>query len=169
MAWTTPRTWAAGEVVTAALLNTHLRDNLKAIGDAWTAYTPTLQGSTTNPTLGTGSVATMRYLQAGKDVRGYFNITFGTAGAAAGSGTYSVTLPVNASSNYNGHSVGRAVIFDSSTSAIGYIDVVASSGILLLRYAATYPTGTLTSVTNAVPWTWAENDYIRGTFAYEAA
>lgn len=28
MAWTTPRTWAAAEVVTAALLNTHLRDNL---------------------------------------------------------------------------------------------------------------------------------------------
>ena len=28
MGWTTPRTWASGEVVTAALLNTHLRDNL---------------------------------------------------------------------------------------------------------------------------------------------
>jgi len=28
MAWTTPRTWVTGEVVTAALLNTHLRDNL---------------------------------------------------------------------------------------------------------------------------------------------
>lgn len=28
MAWTTPRTWAAGELVTAALLNTHVRDNL---------------------------------------------------------------------------------------------------------------------------------------------
>lgn len=26
--WTTPRTWATGEVVTAALLNAHLRDNL---------------------------------------------------------------------------------------------------------------------------------------------
>ncbi len=28
MAWTSPRTWVAGEVVTAALLNTHLKDNL---------------------------------------------------------------------------------------------------------------------------------------------
>lgn len=28
MAWTAPRTWIAGEVVTAALMNTHLRDNL---------------------------------------------------------------------------------------------------------------------------------------------
>jgi len=28
MAWTDPRTWATGEVVTAALMNTHVRDNL---------------------------------------------------------------------------------------------------------------------------------------------
>ncbi len=27
MAWTTPRTWVAGEVLTAALMNTHVRDN----------------------------------------------------------------------------------------------------------------------------------------------
>lgn len=28
MAWTTPRTWVAGELVTAALMNTHVKDNL---------------------------------------------------------------------------------------------------------------------------------------------
>ena len=31
MAWTNPRTWLAQEQVTAALLNTHLRDNLNAL------------------------------------------------------------------------------------------------------------------------------------------
>ena len=31
MAYTTPRTWTAGETVTAALMNTHVRDNLAAI------------------------------------------------------------------------------------------------------------------------------------------
>ena len=31
MAWTTPRTWVDGELVTAALMNTHLRDNLNAV------------------------------------------------------------------------------------------------------------------------------------------
>lgn len=31
MAWTDPRTWVAGEFVTASLLNTHLRDNLNAL------------------------------------------------------------------------------------------------------------------------------------------
>lgn len=29
--WTSPRTWVASEVVTAALMNTHVRDNLNAI------------------------------------------------------------------------------------------------------------------------------------------
>jgi len=33
MAWIAPRTWVAGETVTAALMNTHLRDNLNALRD----------------------------------------------------------------------------------------------------------------------------------------
>jgi hypothetical protein len=32
MAWTTPKTWAAGEVLTAANFNAHIRDNLNAVG-----------------------------------------------------------------------------------------------------------------------------------------
>lgn len=31
MAWTDPRTWTAGELVTASLMNTHLRDNLRQV------------------------------------------------------------------------------------------------------------------------------------------
>lgn len=31
--WTTPRTWTTGEVVTAAMLNTHVRDNLNFLHD----------------------------------------------------------------------------------------------------------------------------------------
>ena len=31
MAWTTPRTWVSGELVTAALFNTHIRDNLNIL------------------------------------------------------------------------------------------------------------------------------------------
>lgn len=33
MAWTTPRTWTTGELVTAAILNTHVRDNLAYLYD----------------------------------------------------------------------------------------------------------------------------------------
>jgi len=31
MGWTAPRTWVTGEVVTAAIMNTHVRDNLNAL------------------------------------------------------------------------------------------------------------------------------------------
>jgi hypothetical protein len=33
MVWTTPRTWSTGEIVTAAQLNTHLRDDLNYLYD----------------------------------------------------------------------------------------------------------------------------------------
>jgi hypothetical protein len=33
MAWTTPRTWVVGEVLTAANMNTHLRDNVSWLGN----------------------------------------------------------------------------------------------------------------------------------------
>ena len=33
MAWTAPRTWVIGEVPIAALMNTHVRDNLIFLGD----------------------------------------------------------------------------------------------------------------------------------------
>jgi len=32
MGWTTPRTWVAGETVTAALMNAHVRDNVALLG-----------------------------------------------------------------------------------------------------------------------------------------
>jgi len=36
MAWTTPRTWATNEQITQSLLNTHLRDNLLYLYNAFT-------------------------------------------------------------------------------------------------------------------------------------
>lgn len=50
MAWTTPRTWVAGETVTASLLNTHLRDNLTELRSSLTcrAYRSTAQSIPNN-------------------------------------------------------------------------------------------------------------------------
>ncbi len=42
MAWTSPRTWVTGELVTASLLNTHVRDNLSYLKNA-----PTFDGNVT--------------------------------------------------------------------------------------------------------------------------
>ena len=39
MSWTTPKTWSAGELVTAAMFNTHIRDNEQALRDGGLAIT----------------------------------------------------------------------------------------------------------------------------------
>lgn len=63
---------------------------------AWTTYTPALTADTTNPTLGSGSIAYGRYKQNGKEVKCQFVIRFGSSGRNKGSGQYSVSLPVTA-------------------------------------------------------------------------
>lgn len=51
MTYTTPRTWSAGETVTASLMNAHLRDNLNSISPkvAWVSI-----GSPDGAVIGTG-------------------------------------------------------------------------------------------------------------------
>lgn len=52
MAWTTPRTWSVDEIVTAAMLNGHVRDNLNFLlsgrAQAYTCYVPGSVYSTTS-------------------------------------------------------------------------------------------------------------------------
>lgn len=40
MTWTAPRTWVAGEIVTAGEMNTHVRDNLNALNPAPSSTPP---------------------------------------------------------------------------------------------------------------------------------
>jgi hypothetical protein len=56
MAWTAPRTWSVAEVVTAAMLNTHVRDNLNYLkgnaGAVDLVNTVNLKPASGNPELG---------------------------------------------------------------------------------------------------------------------
>src|SRR5262245_48492280 len=90
MAWTSPRTWVAGETVTASLLNTHIRDNQLAIS-TWTNYTTSWTGTTTNPAIGNGT-KTSAYIKAGDRVDFYISITMGST-TTFGSGIWAVTMP----------------------------------------------------------------------------
>ena len=163
--WTaTPRTWVAGEVPTAANFNTDVRDFGRAFADAWTSYTPTLTASTTNPTNWT---QTGYYMRAGKLVICKFILTAG-ASVTAGSGTYRVALPVNASTTI---SVGpsMAYVFDSSASAIMHPRIsIDNTAYVGLWYPAAWPSGANTAVGSGT-YTWAQNDQIAGALVYEAA
>lgn len=91
MAWTSPRTWVTGEVPTATIFNTHVRDNLKALGDPWTAWTPTITAQTGTFTTVSGAG---RYIAPGKPITWSATITITTVGTA--SGLIKMTLPVAA-------------------------------------------------------------------------
>lgn len=80
----TPKTWVAGDVLTAAQLNAELRDALLAIFPlgppdvAWTAFTPTLtQGVTVTKT-----VTYARYMKVGRTVLAQVRLAVTGAGTA---------------------------------------------------------------------------------------
>lgn len=172
----TPKTWVAGDVLTAAQLNAEVRDALLGafpLGPpdaAWTAYTPALTAATTNPTLGTGSAAHGRYTRIGRTIIGRAIVAFGTSGVAAGSGSYRFSLPVmpathTGASPNGGRLIGQAFLWDNSATNVdlGFL-WIPSAGV---QYAQinTDPTG----VTDALPWVWAASDSLEIAFTYEAA
>ena len=170
MAWTTPRTWVAGEVITASLLNTHLRDNLSAIGnpEGWTSYSPQLTAVTSNPTYGTTSQVNVGWhKQLGKVVHFYAAFRFGS-GMTAGSGAYRLSLPVTASSNYSfsggSHVIGNGLLTDDSAGLpyLVAITPVSTSTVAMFAHGAG-------AVAPTVPFTFAASDYLQITGCYEAA
>jgi hypothetical protein len=88
----------------------------------WASWTPSLTASVTNPTLGTGSVTSGRYVQNGKVVTAVAYFAFGTSGVSAGSGGYRCSLPVNA--------VSYTAAFAAGSGA--FIDVSAANGYILI-------------------------------------
>ena len=83
------------------------------VGHNYVAYTPVLTASTTNPTLGTGGVATGSYCVIGDMVHYIAYIKFGTSGWSAGSGEYYVSLPVSAStSGASQYNLGTGYYYD---------------------------------------------------------
>ena len=161
MAWTAPRTWVAAEVVTAALMNAHLRDNLKAIGDPWTAYTPTW-AATTNPAIGNGQIS-CAYMLAGKLCAFRFQIAMGTTTTYGTGGwtinlpfipTTTVTFPCELTDTGVGNYAGRGLTSGSSTT-------------LSILTRPTVAGAADRQVTSAVPFTWGTGDVLSISGVYE--
>lgn len=129
------------------------------------SYVPTLTASTTNPTLGSGSVASATYKISGNQVFYDFLIQFGSSGVNPGSGYYRPTVPL-AGVWYGSISQALGKIYDYSTDTSKYIVneffVIASSD--KFRFLIDVLTGV--SVTNASPWTWSSYDSLGGSIVY---
>jgi hypothetical protein len=122
MAWSNPRTWITGEVVTAAHMNQEVRDNLNAVlpdGVTNADWDPTLEATTTNPIV---DLVDGAEYQVGALQFGWVRwVVLDVMPESLGSGTYVITLPVAsagivASSN-NGTAIGTWRIVDSGGSA----------------------------------------------------
>jgi hypothetical protein len=142
------------------------------IGSAWvtlgqtitSTYVPVLTAATTNPTLGTGSVASGRYTLFGGNwctTRG--TIQFGSSGAAAGSGQYFISLPFTANANITAgvSHLGCCVIRDNSAGDLRSATAYAAAG------ASTFSIVQTAVVASGSPWAWATADYISWDMTYE--
>ena len=161
MAWTAPRSWVADEVVTADLMNTHVRDNLKAIGDAWTSWTPTLsQGVSTNIAK---TVTYAKYVAAGKLIIATVKLAPTAAGTAGSAIT--ITLPVTAATS--AFFMGSGAYQDASPAtnypALVYLN--SATTLALFRSDVSWSNAVGADPNIAV----ASGDTLHAWFAYEGA
>lgn len=145
--------WAAGNRITATrLAGFDLTE--------WDDYTPEWTASTTNPTIGNGTLAG-RYIQAGDTVfvRAYLKVG---STSTNGSGAYSLSMPVEAAATVPQALSGWLV--DASESD-RYPVTVLLTGTFVRILDSTASFG----VSSTSPFTWAVNDEILIAGIYEAA
>jgi hypothetical protein len=169
------RVLADGAVTSAKILDGTIAtgDLASSVGNfgAWTAYTPTLTAATTNPVIsGTGAYANGTYAKIGRVVTGKCKIQFGSTGSA-GSGAYSISLPVTARAAATGEAGtnGYGYLYNGNTTI--YVPIQAlqvTTTTVSLYYGATY-NGAATIVTHSAPWAWISNCAMEFQFQYEAA
>lgn len=140
-------------------------------GSAWAlwskplvSYAPTFTANPTNPTLGTGGAASGSYQITDGAVRGNAEAIFGTAGAAQGSGTYLIGLPVAATSLASVRVIGSAYIRDASDGYKSYLGTVVVSESTAT--SASIAVGGFTFAGAGAPIIFTNNDQIFLDFCY---
>ncbi len=164
---TTAATWVAAATLTAAQLNTEVRDAVNGIQAAWTSWTPTPNSGLT---VGNG-VWAGAYLQVGKDIKARFSFTLGTTSSVTG--VIVIQFPILVSSTYAVTScVGSAAITDASAGSAGrfsgtcHLTSTVAGGVGAFAFGGS-TTGQQANATN--PMTWASTDILTAVLTYEAA
>lgn len=158
--WSTPRTWTAGEIPTAAIFNQYVRDQQRVLSEAWTAFTPTWTGATTNPVLGNGTFDA-GYSEIGKWIRFRINLTMGST-TTYGSGAWFFSLPATP---LNFRWLFTGVARDISLNNSYAIGVEYDTTLpMRLRQLNASP---MTTITSTTPFTWATGDTVFLSGAYE--
>lgn len=159
MPYTVPRTWVAGETVTAALMNTHVRDQFRELGLAWTSYTPTIGGWTRANGTSTGN-----FIEFGKFIIFRARYTVGSTDTISGGLT--MTLPVAAADAVIGDPVGTAGLVDTSASSFRAWQILLND---VGGAAVRFRDATGNALNPTTPFTWATGDVVSMNGSYEAA
>jgi hypothetical protein len=92
MPWTTPRTWSPGELVTADMLNDHLRDNLLYLYDRLSIGARVAR--TSNQSIPQNSWTALSFATERYDTDNLFSATFPTRLTAQTPGKYLITAHI---------------------------------------------------------------------------
>lgn len=161
-----PKTFVVGEVVAAATLNVEIRDQFNSMFDAWTAYTPSWTGATTNPVVGNGTLVG-RYMKVGRTCHVQIDLTCGST-TTYGSGAWSMSLPATAAAGSGTIRSGTCHAFLSQR-FLGQILVSPSATTGLLYFPASTAVSNLSSASSTVPVVWASGGQLRISFTYETS
>lgn len=126
-------------------------------------WTPTLTATTTSPTMGTGAIQIGDYVYWAGRVWCRFKIAFGSAGMAAGSGTYEMgglPFPPDVATIDGSIPVGQVHLRDVGLASKYWTAVLTIGGVIRFN------DDNGVEVTNAAPWAWGANDNMRGEFWY---
>jgi hypothetical protein len=133
----------------------------------WTDYSGSLTWAATGtqPAIGNGTI-TARYRRSGKMVVFQFRLAMGST-TTYGTGTYTISLPVNSASRLQ---VGSAYLRDSSATSNGHAPgsvVIDGSTVTSCIIVSSTGTGTGNVAGQTQPFTWANGDTLGGGITYE--
>lgn len=150
MALTTPATWVALAQVTALQMNTEVRDQMNALLAAPTSYTPTWTASTTNPTIGNGTITGEWWTIGNKFLRVVITITVGST-TTVGTGNYSIGLPSAGGTPAAGRKSLTGTFYDTSVPNT-YVIVGEVNGTNTMSLTnGGFPVGNITAAAPVVP------------------
>lgn len=141
MAWTAPRTWVTDELVTAAIMNTHVRDNLsflKSVQDTLVTYRETVTAWTEFAT----NAASVTPFTSTPDGFNILDVVLGLRSDAAAQNFDDIQLDVNDDASagvYNSVTMGA---FDSLGTDTLFVTNDNTSGYWLAATTATGATAT---------------------------
>lgn len=163
MAWTTKPSATAGSFLTGLDWEAAIDQVDTLTAPDWITYTPTWTGSTTNPSIGNGTLTGRYRRPTGSDlVHADIRIAMGST-TTYGSGFWMISLGVTPSTASQNAMVEVAAIIDASTGGTYPGAGRIFTGLLVVGT----PSGGLVNPTT--PMTWATSDELRISLFYEPA